>query len=168
MGHANLTMTQRYAHLSPEFQKAEVDRLNGVFKIEQKFDDENNGCREGLNMVTANKLLNYRRNSRMKKSKLTKEEKAVKRKAVQEAVKKYAEECPCISCIIKGNCSNLLKTPGEGIHGWHFNPQTTGTCEPVWKYFGHFEDEQFKIGLKEHARTTFNRMMKAIRGAWNR
>jgi site-specific recombinase XerD len=31
LGHTTLTMTQKYAHLSPEFQKAEVDRLNGVF-----------------------------------------------------------------------------------------------------------------------------------------
>lgn len=26
-----MTMTQRYAHLSPEFQRAEVERLSGVF-----------------------------------------------------------------------------------------------------------------------------------------
>ena len=30
-GHTSLTMTQRYAHLSPEFQRAEVERLSGVF-----------------------------------------------------------------------------------------------------------------------------------------
>jgi len=29
--HTSLTMTQRYAHLSPEFQRAEVERLSGVF-----------------------------------------------------------------------------------------------------------------------------------------
>jgi integrase len=31
LGHTSLTMTQRYAHLSPEFQRAEVERLSGVF-----------------------------------------------------------------------------------------------------------------------------------------
>lgn len=31
LGHASLSMTQKYAHLSPEFQKQEVDLLNGVF-----------------------------------------------------------------------------------------------------------------------------------------
>lgn len=31
LGHASLIMTQRYAHLSPEFQRAEVERLSGVF-----------------------------------------------------------------------------------------------------------------------------------------
>lgn len=31
LGHTTLMMTQKYAHLRPEFQKAEVDRLNGVF-----------------------------------------------------------------------------------------------------------------------------------------
>ena len=31
LGHTSLTMTQRYAHLSPEFQRSEVERLSGVF-----------------------------------------------------------------------------------------------------------------------------------------
>jgi integrase len=31
LGHTSLIMTQRYAHLSPEFQRAEVERLSGVF-----------------------------------------------------------------------------------------------------------------------------------------
>lgn len=31
LGHTSLTMTQKYAHLSPEFQRAEVERLNGLF-----------------------------------------------------------------------------------------------------------------------------------------
>ena len=30
LGHCNLAMTERYSHLSPEFQKAEVERLNGL------------------------------------------------------------------------------------------------------------------------------------------
>ena len=29
--HTTLTMTPKYAHLSPEFQKAEEEKLNGVF-----------------------------------------------------------------------------------------------------------------------------------------
>ena len=33
LGHTSLTMTQRYAHLSPEFQRSEVERLSGVFSI---------------------------------------------------------------------------------------------------------------------------------------
>jgi len=32
LGHASLSMTPKYLHLSHEFQKAEVDRLNGVFR----------------------------------------------------------------------------------------------------------------------------------------
>ena len=32
LGQASLSMTQKYAHLSLEFQKQEVDRLNGVFR----------------------------------------------------------------------------------------------------------------------------------------
>ena len=31
LGHSNLSMTERYSHLSPAFQKSEVERLNGVF-----------------------------------------------------------------------------------------------------------------------------------------
>jgi len=31
LGHTSLTMTQKYAHLSPEFQRSEVERLSGVF-----------------------------------------------------------------------------------------------------------------------------------------
>jgi hypothetical protein len=31
LGHTSLTMTQRYAHLSPEFRRSEVERLSGVF-----------------------------------------------------------------------------------------------------------------------------------------
>lgn len=31
LGHTSLTMTQRYAHLSPEFQRSEVEKLSGVF-----------------------------------------------------------------------------------------------------------------------------------------
>jgi hypothetical protein len=31
LGHTSLTMTQRYAHLSPEFQRVEEEKLNGVF-----------------------------------------------------------------------------------------------------------------------------------------
>jgi integrase len=31
LNHSSLAMTQRYAHLAPEFQKAEVERLNGLF-----------------------------------------------------------------------------------------------------------------------------------------
>ena len=34
LGHTSLTMTQRYAHLSPEFQRAEVERLSGVFSVD--------------------------------------------------------------------------------------------------------------------------------------
>jgi hypothetical protein len=34
LGHASLAMTQRYAHLSPEFQKAEEEKLNGVFTVQ--------------------------------------------------------------------------------------------------------------------------------------
>jgi integrase len=33
LGHTSLTMTQRYAHLSPEFQRSEVERLSGVFSL---------------------------------------------------------------------------------------------------------------------------------------
>jgi integrase len=31
LGHTSLTMTQKYAHLSPEFQRAEVEKLSGLF-----------------------------------------------------------------------------------------------------------------------------------------
>jgi len=31
LGHTSLAMTQRYAHLSPEFQRSEVERLSGIF-----------------------------------------------------------------------------------------------------------------------------------------
>jgi integrase len=31
LGHSNLAMTERYSHLSPDYLKAEVERLNGVF-----------------------------------------------------------------------------------------------------------------------------------------
>jgi integrase len=35
LGHANLTMTQRYAHIGEAFQKKELNRLNGIFdKVE--------------------------------------------------------------------------------------------------------------------------------------
>jgi site-specific recombinase XerD len=30
LGHTSLGMTQKYAHLSPEFQRAEEEKLNGV------------------------------------------------------------------------------------------------------------------------------------------
>ncbi len=33
IGHTSLTMTQKYAHLSPEFQRSEVERLSGVFSL---------------------------------------------------------------------------------------------------------------------------------------
>ena len=33
LGHTSLAMTQKYAHLSPQFQKAEVEKLSGVFAI---------------------------------------------------------------------------------------------------------------------------------------
>jgi integrase len=31
LGHTSLAMTQKYAHLSPEFQRAEVEKLSGLF-----------------------------------------------------------------------------------------------------------------------------------------
>jgi hypothetical protein len=31
LGHTSLSMTQKYAHLSPEFQRAEVEKLSGIF-----------------------------------------------------------------------------------------------------------------------------------------
>ena len=37
LGHTSLGMTQRYAHLSPEFQRAQVEKLSGIFlPIEDK------------------------------------------------------------------------------------------------------------------------------------
>ena len=31
LGHTTLAMTERYAHLSPDFLKSEVEKLSGVF-----------------------------------------------------------------------------------------------------------------------------------------
>ena len=33
LGHTSLIMTQRYAHLSPEFQRSEIEKLSGVFMV---------------------------------------------------------------------------------------------------------------------------------------
>jgi integrase len=33
LGHTSLVMTQKYAHLSPEFQKSEIEKLSGVFNF---------------------------------------------------------------------------------------------------------------------------------------
>lgn len=33
LGHTSLAMTQKYAHLSPEFQKSEIEKLSGVFNF---------------------------------------------------------------------------------------------------------------------------------------
>jgi len=35
LGHRSLAMTERYAHLSPDFLKSEIERLTGVFKPEE-------------------------------------------------------------------------------------------------------------------------------------
>jgi integrase len=35
LGHTSLAMTQKYAHLSPEFQRAEVEKLSGLFTRDQ-------------------------------------------------------------------------------------------------------------------------------------
>jgi site-specific recombinase XerD len=51
LGHTTLMITQKYAHLRPEFQKAEVDRLNGVFlnhvPAEKEIDLENENIMAG-------------------------------------------------------------------------------------------------------------------------
>jgi integrase len=31
LGHSSIKMTEKYSHLAPAFQKAEVEKLNGVF-----------------------------------------------------------------------------------------------------------------------------------------
>jgi hypothetical protein len=33
LGHESIVMTQRYAHLSPEFKRAAVDRMDNVWKV---------------------------------------------------------------------------------------------------------------------------------------
>ncbi len=33
LGHTSLGMTQKYAHLSPEFQRSEIEKLSGVFMV---------------------------------------------------------------------------------------------------------------------------------------
>ena len=47
LGHTSLTMTQKYAHLSPEFQRAEVEKLSGVFSA--GFADSKNLVRNDQN-----------------------------------------------------------------------------------------------------------------------
>jgi len=47
LGHTSLMMTQRYAHLSPEFQRSEVERLSGIFSGEKP--DGKNSVRSDQN-----------------------------------------------------------------------------------------------------------------------
>ena len=51
LGHTTLTITQKYCHLCPGFQKAEVGRLNGVFRnhipAKKEIDLENENIRAG-------------------------------------------------------------------------------------------------------------------------
>jgi site-specific recombinase XerD len=36
LGHKSIVMTQRYAHLSPEFKRAAVDRMDNIWKVGAK------------------------------------------------------------------------------------------------------------------------------------
>jgi integrase len=41
LGHKSIVMTQRYAHLSPEFKRAAVDRMDNIWKVGAKLPTAN-------------------------------------------------------------------------------------------------------------------------------
>jgi hypothetical protein len=57
-----------------------------------------------------------------------------RRKTWRKEAKKAADRCPCLTCIIKGNCSNLLKVRSTGT--WSFPPEDV--CPPVWDYLNQY------------------------------